>query len=96
MTLSSIGEAFMLHGCRNPVREEDESMTPAINQMLRGYGQVDPPMKQEAALPPLVLKEACRETESPRAWHHANLFIGAFFFECRSCEYLVVTQRDII
>jgi len=90
-TLSSVGEGFTVHRQRNPVKMADRSMVPSMQQMIREYGVVDPPTKQEAALPLSVLKEAYLKATSSRKQQHANLIIGAFFFDFRSCEYLVVT-----
>ena len=68
----------------------DGSMSPALTQMLKGYCVADPPTKQQAAIPPSILKEAYTSTTSSREKQHATLLIGAFFYRCWSCEYLQV------
>ena len=55
----------MLHGYKNPVKMQDGTMLPSIQQMIKGYTIIDPPTKQEAAIPPSMLREAYKTAKSP-------------------------------
>ena len=50
----------------------------------------DPSTRQEKALPLSVFRELLRNTFTPKDEAMGQLATGAFFFGCRSCEYLKV------
>ena len=61
-----------------------------LTRQLSGYVDADPSTKQEKALPLSVFKELLRNTFTPKDEALGQLATGAFFFGCRSCEYLKV------
>jgi hypothetical protein len=62
---------------------------------LRGYRSSNDPEKRLIAISGSVLREFYRLALSRMDMARYELFIGAFFFAMRSCEYLSVTGHRI-
>lgn len=61
-----------------------------LSQTLKGYSNLDPPPKQQPAIPFIVIEKMFSSSESfPSSIKHAmsQLTCGAFFHGMRSCEY---------
>ena len=93
-TISSVVQAFRTTGRKNPTRDNDNELSVLLSRQFRAFRNDDPKQKQQKALPIFVLAEIAKRqvTEMERAI--AQLTIGAFFFACRSCEYLKVPQKE--
>jgi hypothetical protein len=74
----------------NPTLNEDGELARILSRQYRAYRNVDPPVKQQKAIPCCVLKELAQINASEVQRATAELAIGGFFFACRSCEYLKV------
>ena len=93
-TISFVGTTFRQNGHPNPTLDEDRQLSMLLQRQFRAFRNKDPPPKQQAALPLAVLVERSKlqATETQKAI--VQLSIVAFFFACRSCEYLKVPQAD--
>jgi hypothetical protein len=76
---------------KNPTLDPDGSFSSLLSGQLAGYGSLDPPAKRQKAISVNVLLTLYDLAESPSDLATADLAMGAFFFACRSCEYLKVT-----
>ena len=61
--------------------------------MVRAYKLSDPPTRRQEPISPRALRRLLRGASSKRDKFIANLIVGAFFYACRSCEY-VLTSGD--
>ena len=93
-TISSVAQTFRENGRRNPSLDDDRKLSVLLSRLYRAFRNTDKPLKQQKALPVIVLKELANllETETQRAI--SQLSIGAFFFAMRSCEYTKVPQAE--
>ena len=66
-------------------------MSYILQQQYRGYKNLDKNTKQQKALPLIVLREVAKNRSTVENIALGQLFIGAFFFAMRSCEYLRTT-----
>ena len=91
-TISYVAQTFREKGRPNPTRDEDGELGRLLSRQYRAFKNNDPPPVQQKALPACVLREMAKLsiTETQRAT--SQLATGAFFFACRSCEYLKVPQ----
>jgi hypothetical protein len=62
-----------------------------LQRQLRGYANIDPPPNPQVAITASVLREFYRLSLSTYDKSLCELFIGAFFFAMRSCEYVQVS-----
>jgi hypothetical protein len=76
---------------KNPTLDPDGSFSLLLSGQLAGYGSLDPPAKRQKAISLNVLLTLYDLAESPSNLATADLAMGAFFFACRSCQYLKVT-----
>jgi hypothetical protein len=85
---------FRENNRRNTTLDADGRLSWTLARQFRAYTKEDPKAVQEKALPICIIKLLAlkKETESQRAI--SQLTIGAFFFACRSCEYLKVPKQD--
>lgn len=65
-----------------------------ISRQTKGYKKLDPPTKQQKALPVSVYRFILRHARSPKMKAKAHLLAGALFFAMRSCEYSKAGNRD--
>ena len=93
-TISYVAQTFRERGRPNPTKDEDGELGRLLSRQYRSFKNNDPPPVQQKALPACALREMAKLsiTETQRAT--SQLAIGAFFFACRSCEYLKVPQAQ--
>lgn len=72
-------------------------LRPEIDVLLKAWKNMDPPLKQQKAITPrhlIYMYESTHRTNKlGRTAFSALLVCAAFFFACRSCEYLHVPER---
>ena len=78
----------------NPTIDEDGKLARLLSRQFRAYRNTDPPVEQQKAIPACVLVEMAKLDTTERQRATAQLALGGFFFACRSCEYLKVTQAE--
>ena len=90
-----VAQTFREYEHPNPTKDEDGELGRLLSRLFRAFRNKDPKAKQQKALPIGVLRKVAelQVTETQRAI--TQLSIGAFFFACRSCEYLKVTQAEL-
>ena len=90
--VSNVGETLVLRGgggaSANPFKGPDGEFTVTIKLLLRTYKIEDPPTKRQQPLSPSGLRHIIKSAVGSRGKFVANLLAGAFFFACRSCEYV--------
>ena len=93
-SISFVASTFREHHRPNPTRDEDGELSRLLSRQFRAFKNEDPSPVQQKALPIGVLQEIAKRqtTENERAI--SQLAIGAFFFACRSCEYLKVNNSE--
>ena len=84
--------SFCHDSFRNPTRDNDGDLAWLLYHQYCAYKNTDPKEKHEKATPACILSRIATNdtTETKRAI--TELTIGAFFFACRSCEYLKVPR----
>ena len=92
--ISYVASTFRENDRPNPTKDDDGELGRLLSRLFRAFRNEDPNPVQQKALPICVVKEVAKlvSTESQRAI--GQLAIGAFFFACRSCEYLKVPQAE--
>ena len=91
--LDNVSQAFKLAGRADPRLDRNGKFAFILQRQLRGYRTADPPERQQKAISGEVLREFHRLALSNIDKARCELFIGAFFFAMRSCEYLTVQGR---
>ena len=93
--ISYVASTFRENDRSNPTRDEDGDLGRLLSRLFRAFRKKDPKEKQQKALPASVLLETAKLqlTETQRAV--SQLSIGAFYFACRSCEYVKVQQAEM-
>jgi len=88
--LDSISQVFKLADRQDPRLDRDGKLTLFLQRQLRGYKSLDPPVKAQPALTASILR--CLQQSAISSFDRSlcDLFIGAFFFAMRSCEYVQV------
>jgi len=89
-TIRSVGEAFVLWGSLSLILDVHGRLHFAIAQRLKSYFSINPPQKQQAAIPLVIFRKAERAASSTCEEILTHLMISAFFFRMQSCEYLLV------
>eukprot|EP00957_Ditylum_brightwellii_P115223 8787505-Ditylum_brightwellii.AAC.1 len=89
-----VAQTFQENNHSKPTKDNDSKLGQLLSSQYKAFTNKDPKPKQQKALPIGVLRVAAKANvmESQRAV--AQLAIGAFFFACRSCEYLKVPQAE--
>ena len=72
----------------NPFKGPDGEFTRTIQLLLRTYKIEDPPTNRQQPLSPSGLRHIIHHAVNTRDKFVENLLAGAFFFACRSCEYV--------
>jgi hypothetical protein len=62
-----------------------------VDLLMKGYRSIDPPEQQELALTPFFLRETYNRASTKKEKHLSLLYIVAFFYAMRSCEYLITS-----
>jgi hypothetical protein len=93
-SISFVASTFRENDRVNPTLDHDGKLGRILSRQYRAFRNKDPPLKQQKALPGCVLVQLSKSqaTETQRAI--VQLAIGAFFFACRSCEYLKVEKAE--
>ena len=65
-TISSVAQTFRENGRRNPSLDDDRKLSILLSRLYRAFRNTDKPLKQQKALPVIVLKELANlgETET--------------------------------
>jgi len=92
--ISYVASTFRDNDRTNPTLDYDGKLGRLLSRQFRAFRNKDPPLKQQKALPSIVLDELAKlqVTETQKAT--AQLAVGAFFYACRSCEYLKVSSAE--
>ena len=92
--LGYVAQTFRDNDQPNPTHDKDHQLGCLLTKQYRAFKNKDPPPKQQKALPIGVLRVLAelQVTELQRAI--IQLSIGAYFFACRSCEYLLIPQAE--
>ena len=93
-TINPVAAAFVSNHRPDFIADSRRHTHIHIKRQIKGYRQLDPPMKHQKALPPIVFRQIINQSYHPRAQAHAQLLSGALFFAMRSCEYLFVGHGD--
>lgn len=93
-TLSDVASTFREHDRPNPTKDDDGVLGRLLSRQYRAFRNEDPPTKQQKALPACVLLELAKMSLTATMIAIFQLAIFAFFFACRSCEYLLVPQSE--
>jgi hypothetical protein len=84
------GTAFKLAAQADPRLDTNGKLTFILQRQLWGYRAPDPREKPQVAITGTVLRQFHKLAVSPFDKALCQLFIGAFFFAVRSCEYIKV------
>ena len=88
--IGSLVQTFRSSRRKDPTRDPDGRLSTLLSRQYAGFKSLDPPPKREKAISLRVLKFIQSTASTPLQQHTADLAICAFFFACRSCEYLKV------
>jgi hypothetical protein len=89
--LDSLVQTFRTNKKRNPTLDSDGKFSALLSWQISGFKGLDPAPKRQKAVSIKVLKAMEDLANSPAAVAAADLAMAAFFFACRSCEYIQVT-----
>jgi hypothetical protein len=92
-TLDNVSQALKLAGRSDPRLDRDSKPAFNLQHQLRGYKSTNIPEKKQIAISGAVLREFHRLSLSTMDKACCELFIGAFFFAMRSCEYISVSGK---
>jgi hypothetical protein len=90
-TLDCLSLTFKLADKPDPRLDADGNVAFILQRQLRCYNNLDPGEKQQVAVTGSILRQFFKSSFSPVDMAMCELFIGAFFFAMRSCEYLQVS-----
>jgi hypothetical protein len=92
-SISYVVSTFRESGRTNPTKDEDMELGWILHRLYRAFKNEDPKVEHQKAVPLSVISELWKQnTETETAL--AQLTVGAYFFACRSCEYLKVPQDE--
>ena len=69
--------------------KEGQKLDFEIDLLHKGFRSADPPEQQEVALTPSFLRQTYNRASNAMEKHLSLLYVVAFFFAMRSCEYLI-------
>lgn len=93
-TISYVASTFRDNDRPNPTRDEDGELGRLLSRLFRAFRKKDPAEKHQKALPAVVLVEINKLQISEKQRAISQLTRGAFYFACRSCEYVKVKQAE--
>ena len=93
-TINHVAATFVSNHRPNPTADISGQVHIYIRRQIKGYRRLDPPVKYQKALPPIVFRKIINQSHYPRAQARAQLLSGALFFAMRSCKYLFVGHGD--
>jgi hypothetical protein len=85
-----MSQVFRMADRPDPRLDRDGKFALLLQRQLRGYNIVDPPPKPQVAMTASILRKFYLISISSFDVSLCELFIGAFFFAMRSCEYVQV------
>lgn len=85
-----MAKVFLANGRQHPFKSGD-TLDYEIDLLMKGYRSKDPPEEQEVAVTPSFLRQVFYHSRTSKERHLSILFILAFFFAMRSCEYLITS-----
>jgi hypothetical protein len=88
--LDCVSQVFKLADRADPRLDRDGKFTLFLQRQLRGYRASDPAPKPQVAMTASILQQFYSSAISDFDKALCELFIGAFFFAMRSCEYVQV------
>ena len=91
-TINNVVASFRQKGHPNPTRDDDGQLAWILSRQFRSYKNRDPKENPEKALPACILQRIALNQTTDFTRAVSQLSIGAFFFACRSCEYLKVPK----
>lgn len=83
---------FRKDGFPNPTKDKDGELAWLLTRKYRAYKNDDPREHHEKAIPACILSLIALNQSTDIKQALSQLTIGAFFFACRSCEYLKVSK----
>ena len=89
-TIAHVAQTFRENNRPDPTKDEDGQPGRFLSRFYRSFKNEDPKRKQQKALPAVVLRELAKMRFTETQMAIRELAIGAYFFACRSCEYLHV------
>jgi len=89
--LDCLSQIFKLADRPDPRLDGDGRFAPLLQRQLQGYKSVDPAPRPQVAMTTSILRQFYRTAISPYDKALCELFMGAFFFAMRSCEYMQVS-----
>jgi len=88
--MDCVAQAFKLAAHTDPRLDINGKFAFILQRQLRGYRSTDPGEKPQVSITGSVLQQFYKLTVSSFDTALCQLFIGAFFFAMRSCEYVKV------
>jgi hypothetical protein len=86
-----VAQTYKLADRADPRLDVDGKFAFLLQRQLRGYSSTDKPESPQVAMTASILREFYKLSISSTDKALCELFIGAFFFAMRSCEYLKVS-----
>lgn len=93
-TVAHVVQAFRENNRPDPTKDEDGEPSRFLSRLFRSFKNEDPQSKQQKAIPAVVLRELAKMRLTETQIAIRELAIGAYFFACRSCEYLKVPAAE--
>jgi hypothetical protein len=90
VTLDCVAQTYKLANQPDPRLDVDRKLTFLLQQQLQGYSSSNPGEQPQVAVTGSILRKFYQLALSPFDKALCELFIGAFFFAMRSCEYVKV------
>ena len=86
--VDKVAEVFRANRRRDPRHDHSGKIDDGLQLQFRGYSNTDPPPKQEKAISPSFFRQHFHRSTTTNQKALSVLAIAAFFWACRSCEYL--------
>ena len=93
-SINHVAATFRSHGYPNPSHDEHGDLDWNLARQYRSYSISDPKKIQQKAIPLSVISLIAKINTTELQCATSQLIIGAFFFACRSCEYLQVPKPE--
>jgi hypothetical protein len=93
-SVSYVAQTFRDNDRSNPTKNSDGELGRVLQRLFRAFRNKDPRPKQQKALPACVISELKKIRSTAKQRAVGELAVGAFFFACRSCEYVKVPQAE--
>lgn len=88
--LDSLVQTFRTNKKHNPTFDSDGKFSALLSWQISGFKGLDPAPQRQKAVSIKVLKAMQDLANTPAEEAAADLAMAAFFFACRSCEYIQV------